>query len=127
MATVESANSLVEDFCAAYKDRKHPYHALAEVFLTAYWQAAYGKGKTRHANDLPFTQQRMQTIARGQGSADGLIFQVCKKAQESQNPILDHNARLQELYGAINYAAGAVVYEKRAFSTMTGDEEWIRR
>lgn len=88
----------------------HPYHHLAVVLAGAYAQAALGKGKDRHANDLPFHRQRMQTIAQGQGSSQGLTYQVCKKAQESERMAPD--ARIRELQGVIVYAAGAIVFEE---------------
>lgn len=98
------------EFAEACRDPGHPYHRLARALLGAYTQAAWGKGRERHANDLPFHHQRMQTIAQGQGSAAGLIYQVCKKAQESQR--LAPLDRVRELHGVIVYAAGAIVFEE---------------
>lgn len=88
----------------------HPYHHLAQALAGAYAQAALGKGKDRHANDLPFHRQRMQTIAQGQGSTQGMTYQVCKKAQESER--MAPEAKIRELQGAIVYAAGAIVFEE---------------
>ena len=94
----------------ALSDVGHPYHELADVLEQAFQQASAGKGKERHANDLPFGQQRMQTIARGQGHTGGLTYQVCKKAQEAEQ--LPREAALRELLGVIVYASGAFIYRK---------------
>ena len=106
----EAATDLPADFADACRQPDHPYHRLAKALLGAYAQAAQGKGKDRHANDLPFERQRMQTIAQGQGSAEGLIYQVCKKAQESQR--MARGDKIHELGGVIVYAAGAIVFEE---------------
>lgn len=94
----------------ALHDCAHPYHALAVTLAEAFEQAATGKGKERHANDLPFTRQRMQTIAQGMGTEAGLIYQACKKSQESM--AMDEPAAARELAGAIVYLAGAIIYRR---------------
>ena len=83
------------------------YECLARVLDRALDQAACGKGKERHAKDLPFDQQPMQQLIGlyGPGFALG---QAAKKAQESQR--LPRDRAIAELLGAINYLAGAVVY-----------------
>lgn len=85
------------------------YEHLAAVLKDAYAQAAFGKGKERHANDLPFDHQPMQTISRLLGNT-GMTYQVCKKVVEAMN-MKDRAARRRELLGAIVYLAGVVVYE----------------
>lgn len=82
------------------------YESLALVLQRAFIQAALGKGKERHAKDLPFDQQPMQQLIGlyGVGFALG---QAAKKAQESQR--LPHDRAVAELLGAINYLAGAVI------------------
>lgn len=88
------------------------YESLASVLTRAYNQAAVGKGKERHAQNLPFTEQPMQSISDLLGSNTGLLYQAMKKIQESQR--LDKDAAVRELLGAINYIAGAVIWmEKR--------------
>lgn len=86
------------------------YEHLAAVLKDAYAQAAFGKGKERHANDLPFDHQPMQTISRLLGNPTGMTYQVCKKGVEAMN-MKDRAARRRELLGAIVYLAGVVVYE----------------
>lgn len=83
------------------------YESLAAVLECALDQAAIGKGSERHAQDAPFDQQPMQKLIElyGVGFALG---QAGKKMQESQR--MDNAAAVRELLGAINYAAGAVVY-----------------
>lgn len=101
---------LMIDFVNAAKDSSHHYHALADVLLRAYQQAAFGKGHERHAQDLPFGEQPMQQISRLAGSHDGLVYQSIKKIQESQR--LDHDAAMRELLGAIVYTAGNIIYQE---------------
>lgn len=86
------------------------YEHLAAVLKDAYAQAASGKGKERHANDLPFDHQPMQAISRLLGNPTGMTYQVCKKVVEAMN-MKDRAARRRELLGAIVYLAGVVVYE----------------
>lgn len=86
------------------------YEHLAAVLKDAYAQAAFGKGKERHANDLPFDHQPMQTISRLLGNPTGVTYQVCKKVVEAMN-MKDRAARRRELLGAIVYLAGVIVYE----------------
>lgn len=83
------------------------YYSLANVLARAFDQAAKGKGKERHADNLPFDQQPMQTIASQYG-VGFLLGQAAKKAQESQG--LPPGRDVAELLGAINYLAGAVIY-----------------
>lgn len=86
------------------------YEHLAAVLKDAYGQAAFGKGKERHANDLPFDHQPMQAISRLLGNPTGMTYQVCKKVVEAMN-MKDRAARRRELLGAIVYLAGVIVYE----------------
>ena len=83
------------------------YESLADVLQSALNQAQDGKGAERHANQLPFDQQPMQTIA-GQVGVGFLLGQAIKKTQESQG-LKGHHA-VAELLGAINYLAGAVIF-----------------
>jgi hypothetical protein len=83
------------------------YYSLAAVFERAFKQASEGKGKERHANELPFDQQPMQTIARAHG-VGFLTGQASKKAEEAHG--LPHEMKIAELLGAMNYLAGAVVF-----------------
>lgn len=88
------------------------YEQLVEVFAAAHDQAAYGKGKERHANGLPFHEQRMQSISDLVGSPDGMLYQLVKKTTEGlqfDNP----QKREHELLGAINYLAGIIIWLRR--------------
>ena len=86
------------------------YELLSDVLQRAFDQAANGKGKERHANDLPFHEQPMQKLCELYGAGFAL-GQAAKKAQEAQR--LPHDACVRELLGAINYLAGAVIYYER--------------
>lgn len=83
------------------------YEGLAQVLEAAFDQAANGKGKSRHANKKPFSEQPIMKLQElyGPGFALG---QAAKKAQESQR--MDKDAAIHELLGAINYIAGAILY-----------------
>jgi hypothetical protein len=85
------------------------YERMVAVFRDAHNQAAHGKGKERHANDLPFEAQRMLSICRLQGSPDGMAYQVIKKVTEGL-AMPEHHRKVAELYGAINYLAGIVIF-----------------
>lgn len=87
-----------------------PYASLAEVLNSAYEQAAFGKGKERHAQDLPFEDQPMQKLIQlyGPGFAAG---QIGKKSQEALR--LDTDRAVQELLGVIVYAAGLIIHMER--------------
>lgn len=89
------------------------YEKLVAVFQAAHDQAAHGKGKERHANGLPFHEQRMQSISKTLASADGMAYQVVKKMTEGLQ-FDDHKRREKELLGAINYLAGIVIYFREA-------------
>lgn len=94
------------------------YERLAEVFCAAHDQAAIGKGADRHANGLPFHEQRMQAISQLLDSPDGMAYQVCKKVVEALGlPTFDR--KKAELLGAINYLAGIVIF----LEDREGDEE----
>lgn len=85
------------------------YERQHDVFRDAHDQAAYGKGNERHANELPFHEQRMQTISQGLNSPAGMAYQVVKKIQEGLD-MPDAGARRRELLGALNYLAGIVIF-----------------
>jgi hypothetical protein len=90
------------------------YSTLRSVLERAYNQAAYGKGKERHANDKPFHEQPMQALSEQLGNEAGLVFQACKKATEGYR-MGDTERTIKEYLGAINYLAGAVIFlEKKA-------------
>lgn len=100
------------------------YENLFKILKEAHDQAAFGKGAQRHGNELPFGAQPMQTIGFLLHSSEGMLYQVIKKTQEA-NSRLDAARRSgapeeskaakdfarRELLGAINYLAGALIYE----------------
>lgn len=85
------------------------YEKLHNVFRQAHDHAAYDKGAERHANDLPFHEQRMQTISEGLDSPLGMAYQVEKKIKEGLQ-MADYGACRRELLGALNYLAGIVIF-----------------
>lgn len=92
------------------------YDKLFRVLMAALDQAAAGKGKERHASDgVAFEDQPMSSINRTLNSVDGFLYQAAKKAQESRR--LPSGRAQAELYGAINYLAGAAI----AYDTWAAD------
>ena len=87
-----------------------PYAPLWRVLDAAYDQAANGKGKERHANDKPFTDQPIMEIARMTG-IDAHSYQIMKKAQEASSMFKrgDFEAAKAEFRGVIIYAAAAIL------------------
>lgn len=92
------------------KDRDD-YLPLLRTFLGALEQAAYGKGRERHANDLPFTEQPILTTARMLDSDAGLAQQVIKKTIEARS-LPSKTARINELRGTLVYAAAMILFEE---------------
>lgn len=84
------------------------YASLKRVLRAAYEQAAFGKGRERHANDKPFDCQPIMEIGRMVGTGYQL-GQAMKKAQEAGGMSRKgrHDAAKAELLGAINYLAAA--------------------
>lgn len=92
------------------KDRDD-YLPLLRTFLGALEQAAYGKGRERHANDLPFVEQPILTMARMLDSDAGLAQQVIKKTVEARS-LPFKTARINELRGTLVYAAAMILFEE---------------
>lgn len=92
------------------KDRDD-YLPLLRTFLGALEQAAYGKGRERHANDLPFIEQPILTMAHMLDSDAGLAQQVIKKTIEART-LPTKQARVNELRGTLVYAAAMILFEE---------------
>lgn len=94
------------------------YEKLDDVLARAYKQASEGKGKERHANDLPFHEQPMQQVNRivGVGFSHG---QAIKKIAESQN--MAPEQAVHELLGAIVYIAGGIISLEAANDNKSGE------
>lgn len=86
------------------------YQQLHEVLTSAYNQAAFGKGKERHADDEPFERQGI--CRRAQMFPGSALAQAHKKIEESTR--LDGEAKVRELLGAINYIAAEIVAMRSA-------------
>lgn len=97
------------------------YIILERVLRDAYLQASEGKGKERHANGLPFDQQKIFTISRQVG--DGYVLgQAMKKLAESQGMPNSGDA-YREILGAINYAAAAAALRAERMPAPEYDED----
>jgi len=94
-----------------------PPDTLRRTLDAAYHQAMRGKGQERHGGGKPFEEQPIFTIADLlDGSIDGHLFQIIKKAQEASRMAKagQREAACRELLGAIVYAAAAhMILEKR--------------
>lgn len=115
-----SQEDLVDDYVDPYDQpvsekpiplrKPGPYALLEAILENAYEQAAFGKGKDRHANGKPFDRQPIMEIARmvGVGYQTG---QAMKKCQEATSMAArgEQEAAISELLGAINYCAAAVL------------------
>ena len=93
-----------------FLNKKDNYSELGRILKMAYSQAAEGKGKERHANGEKFEDQPIMTIAKGHGLGYQ-TGQAAKKLQEAHTllKLRGKHAAIQEILGAINYAAAAVL------------------
>lgn len=84
------------------------YADLIHALDAAISQAAAGKGKERHANGRPFSQQPIMEIGRMVGPGYQ-IGQAMKKGQEAMGMHArgERDRARAELLGAINYMAAA--------------------
>jgi hypothetical protein len=100
----EAANSNVVGLAGQYV-------LLRTILDAAFNHAATGKGKERHARDLPFDKQPMLETTRLVGPGFPL-GQAIKKAGEAAGMIdrSEYDAAEAECLGAINYLAGAVAW-----------------
>ena len=111
--TMEADESGFPSVMFRFKNKKDrdDYLPLLRTFLGALEQAAYGKGRERHANDLPFTEQPILTMARMLDSDAGLAQQAIKKTVEARS-LPTKQARINELRGTLVYAAAMILFEE---------------
>jgi hypothetical protein len=85
------------------------YHTLERVLTDAMEQASRGKGKERHADGEPFENQKICVIGRWlkDSPVAGPLQQAVKKTVESSR--LSGERAINELRGAINYLAAAII------------------
>lgn len=100
------------------------YRLLRAILDAAFNHAAVGKGKERHARNLPFDKQPMLETTRLVGPGFPL-GQAIKKAGEAAGMIErgELDSAEAECLGAINYLAGAVAWvreQKAAAPTSVG-------
>jgi hypothetical protein len=86
------------------------YDILHRIFHRAIDQAAFGKGKERHASGEPFEEQPICVVGRWVGIGAPL-GQAIKKSRESFRllQIKGPDAAIFELLGAMNWLAAAVI------------------
>jgi hypothetical protein len=106
----KAANSDVM-YNALDPDTYADYTTLRTILDAAFNHAATGKGKERHARDLPFDDQPIMQTTRLVGPGFPL-GQAIKKAGEAAGMIErgELSAAEAECLGAINYLAGAVAW-----------------
>lgn len=88
------------------------YEALARVLKDALAQASSGKGHERHSSGEPYEEQKIVRLNEQIGTNHGAVFQACKKSIESCR--LPYPQSRNELLGAINYLAAAVIVLDRS-------------
>ena len=96
----------------AFTMQAEGYDELAAILLDAFKQASEGKGAERHANDLPFDSQPMQSISDIFDSDKGMAFQVVKKLREGLD-MPEYDRLERELLGSIVYTAGIILWHKQ--------------
>lgn len=95
------------------------YEVVAEILQKALDQAQSGKGRERHGQGLPFTEQRILSISRALRTDGGLAYQVEKKIQEGRE--FDDLEQLErELCGAIIYTVAMIIYHREVFAAKAG-------
>jgi hypothetical protein len=111
-----NSNGLLDDVARAAERvaqwrNESNYTTLRTILDAAFDHAATGKGKERHARDLPFDEQPMLETTRLVGAGFPL-GQAIKKAGEAAGMIErgQYDAAEAECLGAINYLAGAVAW-----------------
>ena len=119
MAATESRRAELRDYMPK---AARGYEPLFCTLLEAHDQAAYGKGRDRHANGKPFIEQPIMEIGRmvGPGYQTG---QAMKKAQEAMG-MLDrgqHGPAQAELLGAMNYLAAAYILIEERLDALIGE------
>lgn len=84
------------------------YERLVNVFFRAVNQTARGKGLQRHGDGNNFEKQQICMIPKIQGSIDFNTGQAIKKCFEV-NKLDGNNEKIEELLGALNYIAAAII------------------
>ena len=107
---ISKSGKSVQDRLREMSTSNDNYSELKRVLEMAYNQASEGKGKERHANGEKFEDQPIMTIAKGHGLGYQ-TGQAAKKLQEAHTllKLRGKHAAIQEILGAINYAAAAVL------------------
>lgn len=82
------------------------YVVLFDVLMSAFNQAAVGKGRERHAENESYEEQPIMWIEKYFKSYQ--LGQAVKKMHESQR--LSKEMAVQELLGAINYIAAKIIF-----------------
>ena len=108
-------DALPDDVCrVAPKQFDDGYELLRLVLLDASEQASKTKGVERHASGESFEQQKICQGGRKFG-VGAPLYQTWKKTEEAYRMATSgkfENGKeraIQELYGAINYAAAAII------------------
>ena len=92
------------------------YKELEQVYIAAVKQAESGKGKERHANDGEAFEDQLMSVVQGMYGAGFTLGQATKKMVEACRLVNLENGPYRaeaELYGAINYIAGAIIRLKQ--------------
>jgi hypothetical protein len=87
------------------------YEPLAEIMQEALDQAQHGKGKERHANERPFTNQTLMNNTRAVGTGYP-CGQAMKKAEELHGMVQrgEYAQAIEEAFGAAVYLLAAALW-----------------
>ena len=107
----EEADQADQEYSYIHKPTRGLYGPLADVLKEAFDQAAKGKGAERHADNKPFVDQPIFTVA-GRHGVGFLLGQAEKKIGEAEglNERGGPPAAVPDLLGAINYIAAAIIW-----------------
>lgn len=111
--TMEEVNAYADGHLAGQAKRAlvlPGYDKLAAILDEALERAQAGKGKERHANGKPFHEQPIVAINVDLGTADGALYQVRKKMDESKR--LPPDRRRAERLDAINYIVASILVDE---------------
>jgi hypothetical protein len=100
----------------SFNNKEEPtgYEDLEEILHEAFLQASEGKGRERHADNLPFLQQDIIQITSLTGIL-GPAYQVIKKIKEAGRMLKrgERDKAVIEILGAIVYAAAIGIAIKK--------------
>ena len=110
---IQERSEQVANYVFPKAEARDGYETLRAEFAAAAEQASGGKGKERHASGQAFDDQPILVITRllGKHPCGALAYQVIKKTVEAGRllELRGVDAAVNEIYGAMNYAAAMAI------------------